>query len=187
MRIWEVTLDLPDTRRPKRRSVIISFAPSGWLRDGRFRRRPKTRSGRPGRGHTVVIDSWNDLGAVENVFSTEPFKNVLLRTEGEAEASAKPPGRATHSFNVKAPLLPKGQTICLLGSAGALGGWNQAAPVLLRRDAENGCFSAQLDLANESFPVTYKYGVYDLEKKAFVRYEDGAIACWRKPPPQAGR
>ena len=68
---------------------------------------------------------------------------------------------------------PKGQTLCLLGSAGALGGWNQAAPVLLRRCPENGVSASELDLRGEAFPVAYKYGVYDTERNAFVRYEEG--------------
>src|SRR5262249_48938174 len=124
------------------------------------------------RGHTVVMDSWNDLGAVENVFFTEPFKDVLLRPEKYEGISAGTPQGATHSFSVKAPLLPNGQTICLLGSANSLGGWNEAVPVLLQRCAEDGCFRVQLDLAKESFPLFYKYGVYDSARKVFVRYEN---------------
>jgi 4-alpha-glucanotransferase len=169
---WEVEIDLPDSPRPK--------TPLGYYflvrnHDGSmtedFGGDRKLDLARFPRGHTVVLDSWNDLGTVENVFFTEPFKNVLLRAEKEP-AAVKPSASVTHSFTVKAPLLPKGQTICLLGSGAAAGGWNQAAPVLLRRGA--GCFSAQLDFAKELFPVTYKYGVYDIERKAFVRYEEGA-------------
>ena len=126
-----------------------------------------------GRGHTVILDSWNDLGAIENVYFTEPFQDVLLKMENDA-VSVMTPASATHSFSVKAPLLPKGQTICLLGTARVMGDWNQAAPVLLRRCAENGYFDVKLDLAGESFPITYKYGVYDSAKKAFLRHEDGA-------------
>ncbi len=32
----------------------------------------------------------------------------------------------------------------------------------------------QLDLRGQPFPFAYKYGVFDVEKNAFVRYEDGA-------------
>ncbi len=123
-------------------------------------------------GDTVVIDSWNDLSTVENVFFTEPFRNVLLREENE-KVVRKPSDGTTHTFNVKAPLLPKGQTLCLLGSANALSGWNQAPPVLLQRYRENGCFTVRIDFARESFPIAYKYGIYDTERNAFVRYEEG--------------
>ena len=138
------------------------------------------------RGHTLIIDSWNDLGAVENIFFTEPFKKVLLRTE-EKGVRAEPLVNATHGFHVKAPLLPKGQTICLLGGALPLGDWNQAAPILLRRCPANGGFGVQLVLARETFPVAYKYGVYDLERNVFVRYEDGANRALAEAAPPGGR
>jgi 4-alpha-glucanotransferase len=171
--LWEVTLDLPDKGRPKAPesyyfllqesdgSVIEDFGG-----DRRLDLAPLPR------GHTVIIDSWNNLSAIGNVFFTNPFKFVLLRTE-TAETGAGPPANPTHWFNVKAPLLPKGRTICLLGGALAMGGWNQAALVLMQRSPENGCFSVQLDLSAERFPVAYKFGVYDLEKNSFIEYEQG--------------
>jgi 4-alpha-glucanotransferase len=172
--MWELLLDLPDSSRPKA-PVSYYFLlrnPDGSEEED-FGGDRTLDFARLGRGHTVIIDSWNDLGTVENVLFTEPFKKVLLREEKEA-VRAQSPVRASHSFNVKAPLLPKGQTVCLLGSASAMGGWNQAAPVVLQRGAVNGCFHVQLDLARESFPIAYKYGVYDSDRNVFVQYEDGS-------------
>ena len=31
----------------------------------------------------------------------------------------------------------------------------------------------KLTLDRETFPVQYKYGVYDVEQKKFIRFEDG--------------
>jgi 4-alpha-glucanotransferase len=171
--IWEATLDLPESSLPGA-PVTYYFLlrnPDGSTLEDFGADRKLHFSGLK-RGHNVIIDSWNDLGAVENVFFTEPFRKVLLPIERK-EAGAKPPVNATHSFAVKAPLLPKGHTVCLLGSASAMGRWNQTAPVLLWPD-EHGYFTAQMDLGQEPFPVEYKYGVFDVEKNAFLRYEDGA-------------
>jgi 4-alpha-glucanotransferase len=184
---WELALDLLEARRP---TAPVSYyfrlrQPDGSVIEDFGGDRKLDLAGLA-RGHTIIMDSWNDLGTVENVFSTEPFKKVLLRS-GKQALSAQPPVRATHSFHVKAPLLAKGQTVCLLGNVGALGAWNQAAPVLLRRGPEHGCFRAQLDLPTDSFPVAYKYGVYDLEKKAFVRYEDGANRVLAEAAPASGQ
>ena len=183
---WEVALELPDTppKAPVSYYFLLRNPDGSWVEDFGGDRKLNL-AGLP-RGHTLILDSWNDLGAVENIFFTEPFVQVLLPMEPEA-VRARPPAGATHWFNVKAPLLPKGQTICLLGGAATLGGWNQAAPVLLRRCAENGCFSARLDLAGEPFPVAYKYGVYDLERNAFVRYEKGADRVLAEAAPPGGR
>ncbi|HTA30231.1 MAG TPA: 4-alpha-glucanotransferase [Candidatus Cybelea sp.] len=183
---WEVALDLSDTLRPKTPVsyfFLLRDADGSVTED--FAADRKLDLVALGSGHTVIIESWNDLGAVENVFFTEPFKKVLLRTELTAVRDHAPVN-ATHWFQVKAPLLPKGQAICLLGNAARLGGWNKAAPVLLRRCAENGGFGVWLQLAAEAFPVEYKYGVYDVVRNSFVRYEDGANRVLAAAAPPGG-
>jgi 4-alpha-glucanotransferase len=120
----------------------------------------------------LVIDSWNFSGFYENAFLTEPFQQVLLRPNHTDFRIASPP-RVTHTFKVRAPLLSKDQTLCLLGGAGALGNWNTAAPLLLSRIAGQDFLVGQFDLSQEQFPIAYKYGVYDLDRRAFIRYEDG--------------
>src|ERR1035438_4824633 len=76
-----------------------------------------------GGSELLVLDSWNHAGFDENVFYTEPFKKVLL-AENFTEVKTTAPPDPTHTFCVKAPLLAKGQTICLLGEGTALGHWN---------------------------------------------------------------
>jgi 4-alpha-glucanotransferase len=121
----------------------------------------------------LVIDSWNDAGFFENAFYTEPFKKVLL-AKNFTEAKTVAPPIPTHTFRVKAPLLAPGQTVCLLGEGDALGRWNTATPILLSRAKDEDYFSAQLDLRGQTFPFAYKYGVFDVANKIFVRHEDGA-------------
>ncbi len=166
---WEATLDGPDTGLPKTplSYYFLLRNPDGSVVED-FGGDRNLDFSRQSASHTVVIDSWNELGTVENVFFTEPFRNILLRRKS-GEIDAEPPGRDTHEFNVKAPLLPDGQTVCLLGSADSLGAWNQANPILLRRRPENGSFTVRLDLAGQRFPIAYKYGVYDAERKVFIR------------------
>lgn len=124
------------------------------------------------RDELLVIDSWNDTAAVENAFSTEPFKNILLR-ENFTELQVSAPVQATHTFRVKAPLLGRGQTLCLLGEGAELGNWNTQTPVLLSRHSGQNDLSVKLDLRGQSFPLAYKYGVYDTRNDSFVRYEEG--------------
>jgi 4-alpha-glucanotransferase len=125
-----------------------------------------------GRDELLVMDSWNDAGAVANAFSTEPFQKVLLAANF-TEILVLTPVDATHTFRVKAPLLARGQTLCLLGDGAVLGNWNAQKPVLLSRQAGQGDLSISLDLRGQPFPLAYKYGVFDTGKKSFVRYEDG--------------
>jgi len=120
----------------------------------------------------VIVDSWNDPGFYENAFYTEPFSQVLLKPN-RTEVPVRPPVRVTHTFRAKAPLLNRGQTLCLLGSSPNLAGWNTEAPILLHRPEGEHYFAVDLDLSETVSSVEYKYGVYDVAAGSFVRYEDG--------------
>jgi 4-alpha-glucanotransferase len=141
----------------------------------------------------LIIDSWNPAAYYENAFYTEPFKEVLLKANqpdllsltphfsevpDAPESRSKPfqgfTPKATHSFKVKAPLLTKTQTLCLLGDAPALGTWGTKQPILLARMPGEDFLSVAIDLSATNFPIAYKYGVFDVETNAFVRWEDGA-------------
>lgn len=120
----------------------------------------------------LIVDSWNAAGFPANAFYTEPFQQVLLR-ENQTGFTAGAPGQATHTFKVKAPLLARGQTLCLLGSAHALGSWDTLNPALLNRTPGEDYLSLAINLADELFPLEYKYGVYDLERRFLLAYEAG--------------
>jgi len=121
----------------------------------------------------VVIDTWNHAGFLENTFYTEPFKKHLLAGNFTAVKPAATP-EATHTFRVKAPLLAPGQALCLVGEDVVLGNWRTESPRLLAREPEADVHSVQLDLRGRPFPIAYKYGVFDVTKNRFVRFEGGA-------------
>jgi len=121
----------------------------------------------------LIVDSWNQPGYIENTFYTEPFKTVLLKPD-HTEAPVLRVPNPSHTFRVKAPLLLKGETVCLLGDGPALGHWNTRQPLLMSRKPGEDFFTLGLDLRRQQFPLTYKYGVYSLDRKAFVRFEDRA-------------
>jgi 4-alpha-glucanotransferase len=168
---WQVSLDWPSSTNERiSYDYVLKNVDGSVIQDwGRDR---ALALGEFGGSELLVIDSWNDAGAVENVFYTEPFQKVLL-AQNFSEVSASKVPEATHTFRVKAPLLGKGQTVCLCGD-GPLGNWDTTKPVLLGRSAGESDLSACLDLRGQKFPLTYKYGVFDVEKKIFVRFEDGA-------------
>jgi 4-alpha-glucanotransferase len=115
-----------------------------------------------------VVDTWNHAGEYENVFYSDPFQNILLR-ERQTRLKSRTVKEYTHIFKVKAPLLEKNEVVCMLGSSRELGEWDTANPLLLYR--ENGWWSIPLKLPKESIPLQYKYGVYNVKTKTFIRYE----------------
>lgn len=118
-----------------------------------------------------VIDQWNHAGEFENVFYSDPFQQVLLR-KNETRVKAKSVKNFTHIFKVKAPLLQKNEVVCVCGSSQALGDWDTSAPILLAKD--NGWWSAKIHIPKESFPLHYKYGVFNTKTKEFIQFESGA-------------
>ena len=122
-------------------------------------------------GKLHLFDTWNDASLVENTFYTEPFQEVLL-SDRFTEVLAKQPLKPTHTFKVKAPLLNKGQALCIVGSCKALGEWSMEKPLLLSHSRDNSWFTILIDLSQEDFPVAYTYGVYDIVENRFVALEE---------------
>ncbi|WP_251760915.1 4-alpha-glucanotransferase [Parasegetibacter sp. NRK P23] len=118
-----------------------------------------------------LTDTWNYSGEFQNVFYTAPFQETLFPRLPSAVLKEKAWRGNTHIFRVKAPLLEKDEVLCLCGSMPALGDWSTETPVILNK--EGNWWTAKLNLAGQPFPVAYKYGVYHLKKKQFIRFEDG--------------
>ncbi len=117
-----------------------------------------------------LVDRWNYAGDFENVFYTAPFQETLLKAQ-ETKFKPKWPKSFTHLFKVKAPLLQKNEVVCLCGSSAALGDWDTDKAILLVKDGN--WFTAKINIPKESFPLSYKYGVYNIKEKSFVRFEGG--------------
>lgn len=117
-----------------------------------------------------VFDYWNPVGAVENAFFTQPFRDILLKNE----AAEKPKKAAiyTHIFRVKAPILPQDEAICLLGHGTALRSWDTAAPLVLSRSGS--WWEIRLDLSREDFPLAYKYGTWNTRTMRHTGFESGS-------------
>ncbi|HEX9511568.1 MAG TPA: 4-alpha-glucanotransferase [Puia sp.] len=125
----------------------------------------------PGAGVEEIqtIDTWNYAGEFENVFFTAPFRQVLLAHPPNKGAKTK--GPVSHIFKVKAPLLKKEEVLCLSGNGKALKDWDTDAPILMT--LEGNWWVCRLNIPKESFPVEYKYGVYQQKAKKFLQFEQG--------------
>jgi 4-alpha-glucanotransferase len=120
-----------------------------------------------------LVDTWDFSGYYQNTFFTEPFQSVLLKNN-LAEVPASAPETFTHIFRVKAPLLSKNQVIHLHGSAAEMGRWALAEPVALSRKAGEEYWTVKLDLSNASYPITYKYALFDTATQTHQQLETGS-------------
>ncbi|MEY3114121.1 MAG: hypothetical protein RL423_306, partial [Bacteroidota bacterium] len=120
----------------------------------------------------VLIDAWNFTGYTDNAFYTAPFANVLLQNKGQ-QVNPDYPKNTTHVFRVKAPLLTTNQTICIIGEAKEIGGWDATKALPLNKIINQPYFEIALNLSKCDFPLVYKFGIYDTELKKFVAFESG--------------
>ena len=132
------------------------------------------------------IDTWNHAGEFENAFFTIPFQKTLF-DETTLGGKAKTPKHVTHIFKVKAPLLQKNEVLCIAGTAAALNNWSIEKPLLMSRDenltaapslkrgkaGQSSWWVFKADLSEETFPLAYKYGVYNKKEKKFLHLENG--------------
>ncbi len=120
----------------------------------------------------IIKDVWNFAGYYENAFYTEPFKKVLFNNKNilTTKIATK---KATHIFKIKAPLLEKGETICLLGSSQSLKLWNTQQPLLLHKKLDEDFYSIALNLSKDIFPIAYKFGIYNTLENKFKSFEKG--------------
>ncbi len=121
------------------------------------------------RSSVSVYDTWNPTGDANNIFFTNPFSRILLSPP--AKVKSVYPKKFTHEFRVKSPLLQPEEVICLCGSTDTLKKWSTENPVLFT--PKNDWFIGRVALKENDWPATYKYGIYNLQQKKIIRFEDG--------------
>lgn len=119
----------------------------------------------------TLVDAWNSVAVLDNIFMTAPFQEVLLKKEPFSEV--KKSKKTTHTFKVKAPLLKKNEALCMVGASESLGQWKTNKPLLMSYD-QSSVWMASIDLSKVKGDVHYKYGVWDVDMNQFKYFESGA-------------
>ena len=123
--------------------------------------------------NVVIIDTWNHAGFFDNAFYTVPFQNVLLKAN-HTNITLKHPKKVTHIFRVKAPLLVKGQTLCLLGDNAILGNWQYKKVIIMAKAEDAIYYEVAMDISKADNNIAYKYGVYSIEEQKCLYLENGS-------------
>ncbi len=117
-----------------------------------------------------VFDDWQDIAFDKTVFNTRPFLNVFGKKKVKVKDSdSKNP---SHIFEVQATHLDDDKLLCITGSAKKMNNWDTEQPLLLKKRKDG--WSIKLNLAKESFPVEYKFAVYDTNQKKIIHFEEGS-------------
>ena len=124
---------------------------------------------------TVLLDTWIDMGAIQNNFQTAPFKNIF-------SCKKKKTFKKDHSKNillkVQAPLLGENEFLNVVGSDPIFGNWNASKGVQMKFDGHS--WIAQVEKLTDANVLEYKYCVVD-EKGSLLRYENGSNRVLSQP------
>ncbi|MFT3911304.1 MAG: 4-alpha-glucanotransferase [Ferruginibacter sp.] len=117
-----------------------------------------------------VFDDWQETAFEKTLFNTRPFLNVFGQKKTKVKDSdSKNP---SHIFEVKSNHLPDDKLLCITGSAKKMNNWETDKPLLLKKRKD--VWTIKLNLNKEDFPIEYKFGVYDINQKKIIHFEDGS-------------
>lgn len=135
----------------------------------------------------AVFDYFNSMSSLENTFETQPFTKIFSPDPSSMGSGSEAPSSSSSNlggnaiFRVKTPLLGPDEAVCLLGHGRALRNWDTAAPILL--SSRDGWWETHLDLQGETFPLAYKYGLWNTRTNKFLGFEDGGNRPLYAPQP----
>lgn len=120
-----------------------------------------------------VYDYWRaPSGAEKNLFSSA-FHNVVMKSNSKAKGTTSR-AKNTLVFKINVPRISEHHQVCVLGNQPALGNWNKEQPLLLSCGNNFPEWTGSIDYSNITFPLKYKYGIYNTQTKSFELIEGGA-------------
>jgi 4-alpha-glucanotransferase len=115
----------------------------------------------------IIIDSWNEMGRIENVYNTAPFKNVFLNNR---VLIPKSQSKDSLHFSVEAPLLKKGEQLIITGNNEVLGNWLSDGYIPMHFNGKK--WFAEIDYISTTSIIEYKYCVLSSDHEQST-YEEG--------------
>lgn len=148
---WTLELDLDPGALKQPLSYFYTFQTVEGERIPEYQTARELRLPRNPESPLVIYDTWIATDAIENVFYTTPFQEVLF-PQSEASSCPVEPG-SNYIFIVRAPLLEEHEVVCLLGNTSELSNWNRATPVLLQQSGND--WMAGLTIPSVPFSIEY--------------------------------
>jgi 4-alpha-glucanotransferase len=119
-----------------------------------------------------VRDFWHSSDDAENVLLSSAFTKVLMARDSEKVKKVEERRGMVLRFQVQVPRISSNYRLCVSGNQEVLGNWDEAKAVVMS-DADFPLWAVEVDAAKVEFPIEFKYGIYDTEKKYIVTWEEG--------------
>ncbi|MDP5172855.1 MAG: 4-alpha-glucanotransferase [Bacteroidia bacterium] len=121
----------------------------------------------------VIQDGWRGVSDEENALYSSLFTDTLLQRSGKTKATKVEPSDFAHRFGVYAPRVLPTQSVAILGSDPALGGWNPSKAIPLS-DAAYPLWETEISLQHPDAPLEYKFVIIDNKTKKIISWENGS-------------
>ncbi len=106
-----------------------------------------------------------------NLAAFKPYKKVF-KINNQETINAVNSKKSTHIFQIAHGLLQNNKVICLTGNAACMNNFDDTNPILFTQNHSNSS-SLSIDISKEKMPIEFKIGIYDIEKKKILAYEQG--------------
>lgn len=168
--MWELSLDLPSEKAFSVAYKYVLVEPDGrvlweWGVNRQFAVKADKYE------ILRLNDAWRENAKPENAWFSSAFTGVLMRRDGK-KGPQRRPTPPHHRFQIAVPRLAQDQTVCVLGSDPALGGWEEDKAVVMS-EKDYPLFTANVKLKDPAEPVAYKYALYNKAEKRVIEWEAG--------------
>lgn len=121
----------------------------------------------------VINDSWQNPPASEKALFTSSFTRVIMKPGRNRQPVRELKSEVIFQFKIAVPRISSNYKVCVLGNQEVLGNWDKSKAFVLECGDEFPVWTGQLNALNLSFPLYYKYGIWDLDKKELITLEEG--------------
>ncbi|QES87844.1 4-alpha-glucanotransferase [Rhizosphaericola mali] len=119
-----------------------------------------------------IRDYWDYAGYFAHTFETAAF-DVLLHKKNWNDVVPKSTTKATHFFQINAPILTENEAVGIWGDADNLGAWKEGGFLPMAYDQQEKLWKVAVNFPLETAHFHYKYIVYDTQTKQIKQVETG--------------
>lgn len=126
------------------------------------------------RSSTIVVqEKWRSPSNEEKVMFSSAFSEVIMKSDRTSKIKISK-AKKILQFKIEVPRIGPGYQLCILGNQAKLGDWDKTKPLLLECGNHFPEWQVSVNIAELTFPVQYKYGIYNINKEEVFTIEEGS-------------
>lgn len=167
---WSGTIDIKNTKSPLEYKYLLLTENGENISEWGENR--EISLGSVKQKSLILFETWRAPSKEEKVFFSSAFSKAVMKPN-ESARGAKSNAKKVVRFKIQVPRIGDKYQVCILGNIPKLGNWDKSKPLLLECGKNFPEWSGDINTIGLSFPIKYKYGIYDVVQKQLVTLEDG--------------